>query len=537
VVYTDVIHPGRKHQLLKTFSIENHRKMKKLIYSKILPVSVFLVLFSFACTDLTENIPDQITSLETEQEFIAALGGAYSVLSGWQNHGGLFALHEISSDVAAIPVKGQDWDDGGIWVDTHRHRTVVSHGPTNGSWNFLFSGVNATSRLINLFEGLIEDGAADPEVAEPFIAEMKVMRGFYYFWLLDTFGNVPIIEDFGAITGNPSNNSDFQAGRNEVFNFIESQVLENIDLISDNPSGSYGRIHKYAAHFLMAKLYLNSEVYTGTQRWAQAEEQLDYIIDSGLFDLEQNYNAIFATNNSNSSETIFAIPYDEVFLQGFNIHQMTLHYNQQEQFDFQDQPWNGYTTLADFYNSFSDDDVRKERFFVGQQYSLAGDSLFDLAGGGQAVNFTIDIPALRMSSDIPTFRVAGPRFGKFEYEIGATPNLNNDFAVFRYSDVILSKAEAMHRQAPGSGQMYLDMITSRANAPQLTMNDENLLAERGRELYMELWRRQDLIRFEQFNAPWWEKEASEQFRNVFPIPRDQLQANPNLTQSPGWNSL
>lgn len=439
----------------------------------------------------------------------------------------------MSSDVAAIPVKGQDWDDGGIWVDAHRHTTTVSHGPTNNAWNFLFSGVNATSRLISQFETLIDEGATSPELAEPFIAEMEVMRAFYYFWLLDTFGNVPIIEDFGEITGSPSNNPDFQQGRNEVFNFIETSVLNNIDALSDNPGASYGRMHKYAAHFLLAKLYMNSEVWTGTARYAEAEAQLDQIIDSNLFSLEQTYNNIFAAENSGSTETIFAIPYDEVFLTGLNIHHMTLHYNQQDQFDFQDQPWNGYTTLAEFYNSFEDDDVRKSRFFEGQQFALDGSPLIDAAGGGEPVAFPAEIPDIRMTSEEPLFRVAGVRFGKFEYEVGATPDLNNDFPVFRYSDVILSKAEVQYKQNVG-GQMFLDLIRDRAGVETIPINDENLVAERGRELYMELWRRQDLIRLDAYNDAWWEKPESEPFRNVFPIPRDQIDANSNLTQNPGW---
>ena len=132
-----------------------------------------------------------------------------------------------------------------------------------------------------------------------------------------------------------------------------------------------------------------------------------------------------------------------------------------------------------------------------------------------------------------TYRVAGARFGKFEYEIGATPNLNNDFPVFRYSDVILMKAEAQFMQN-GGGQMYLDMITDRAGVDPIVINEENLLAERGRELYMELWRRQDLIRFDAYNDAWWQKGVSDPYRNVFPIPRDQIEANSNLTQNPGW---
>ena len=379
--------------------------MNKFILRLVI-LFLFTFLINIACTDLTEELPDQISSLESDQEFISALGAAYSVLGGWGNHGGLLALHEVSSDVAAIPVKGQDWDDGGIWIDAHRHATTPSHGPTNGTWNFLFSGVNATSRLINLFEDLIESGSTDPELARPFIAEMQVMRAFYYFWLLDTFGNIPVIEDFAAVVGNPSNNTNFQQGRTEVFEFVRASLENNIDQLSEDPSASYGRVHKYAAHFLLAKLYLNSGIYTGTERWSEAEVHIDAIINSDLFSLEMNYDAIFASNNSNSSETIFAIPYDEVFLGGHNIHQMTLHYEQQKQFNFQDQPWNGYTTLAEFYNSFEDEDVRKDRFFVGQQFALDGTPLVDNEGGGQPVAFTPEIPAIRMASNEPLYRVA-----------------------------------------------------------------------------------------------------------------------------------
>lgn len=510
--------------------------MRHLHISKKLILSgLFLFIFSLACTDLTEDVPDQITSLESEEEFVAALGEAYTILGGWQNHGGLFSLHEISSDEAVIPQRGPDWFDGAVWLDAHRHIVDAEHGPTNGAWTYLFGGVNATSRLILQFRRLAEEGTVDQALADRFIAELKVLRGFYNYWLLDTFGNVPIIDNFAEVGNNPANNPDFQAGRTEMFNFIESEIVDNIDLISDDPSESYGRMHKYAAHFLLAKLYLNAEVYTGTERWADADAQLDEIIDSNLFNLEQNYDAIFATDNSGSSETIFAIPYDEVFLPGFNMHHMTLHYNHQATFNFEQQPWNGYATQADFYNSFEDEDVRKEGFIVGPQFDSDGDPLIDPdQGEGHHLNIDPEIPQLIMTGDLATpSREKGARFHKFEYEMGAAPNLNNDFPAFRYSDVILMKAETQFRLNE-SGQMYLDMIRERADVAPVPISLDNLLAERGRELFTEIWRRQDLIRFDAYNEPWWEKEESAPFRNVFPIPRDQMDANTNLTQNPGY---
>ena len=464
---------------------------------------------------------------------------------GWQTHGGFFALTQISTDETVIPRRGGDWFDGGIWLDTHRHTTGVDHDPTNAAWTYLFSGVNATSRIAAQFEQLRDEGAVDEELANAFIAEAKVLRGFYYYFLLDTFGNVPIIEDFTTVSANPPNNSNFQQGRTELFNFIESELLENVGALSDDVQGSYGRINQFGGHFLLAKLYLNAEVYTGQERWEDARDQLDIIIDSGEFALESNFFNNFSTDNSNSSETIFAIPYDEVFNNGFNMHQMTLHYEQQLQFNFQDQPWNGYATLAEFYNSFEEDDLRREGLMAGVQRTPGGQEIIDPGSPGSPVlDLDPEIPALDMEdpSEFPTYRLAGARFNKFEYEQGATPNLNNDFPVMRYADVILMRAEVEWR-INGGGDMYFDMIRQNGrvgNVGNIPLNADNLLAERGRELYMEVWRRQDLIRFPgnegetRFNDSWWEKSVSPAHRNVFPIPEDQINANPNLNQNPGY---
>lgn len=518
--------------------------MNKSSFLKTFSISVLAVWFGFACTDLTENIPSELTDatfFQTEEEFIAALGDAYTTLAAWQNHGGLFALNIVSSDEAAIPVKGADWDDGGIWVQAHRHTIDSEHGPTNGSWNFLFSGVSNTNRLIFQFQSAVEAGTADASIAEAFIAELRAMRAFYYFFLLDNFGNVPIIDDFANTPAQPANNPNFQAGRQQVFDFVESELLATVNLISDNPRGSYGRFNKYAAHFLLGKLYLNAQVYTGTARWADAETQFQTVVDSGNFALMANFFDNFATNNSGSTETIFAIPYDSVFLPGFNMHKMTLHYGHQQTFNFQEQPWNGYTTLQAFYESFEEDDVRRQGFLVGPQFDIAGNPLIDNEiAPGHHLTLTPAIDAIRMTGAIS--RQQGARFNKFEYAIGATPDLDNDFPVFRFADAILSLAEAQFRQGKMSeAMMNINLIRDRAGvAPFATLDAEKILAERGRELYTEIWRRQDQIRFAgnqgttRFNDAWWEKEVSQSFRNVFPIPFNQIQANSNLTQNPGY---
>jgi hypothetical protein len=525
----------------------NYKMFKKLTLS-----TLFVFLISTACTDLTEESPDSLNSLESEAEFIAALGEAYTVMGGmWGGHNGMWSMHEVASDEAVIPQRGTDWFDGGVWLRTHQHTNGVDHGPTNNMWNQLFRGVNATSRLITQFETLVEQGQLEGAAAAAFIGELKVQRAFFYFWLLDSFGNVPIIDNFATVEGNPSNNQDFQAGRTQLFNFIESQILENINSLSTDPRASYGRMHKDAAHFLLGKLYLNAEVYTGTGRWGDAVTQFDAVINSGNYNMEADYFAPFNSSNSGSSEMIFAIPYDAVFLGGFNLHHMTLHYNHQDTFDFEQQPWNGYATLAEFYNSFEEGDARlgdgqRRGLLVGPQFTLAGQPIIDTdIGANHHLTLQVDIPQLAMVGELAgASREAGARFAKFEYELGATPDLNNDFPVFRYTDAIMSKAEALWRQNPGSGEALnlVNQVRARAGvAPFASLTADNLIAERGREFYTEMWRRQDLIRFDgveggttRFNDPWWEKGVSGAHRNVFPIPQAQIDANPNLRQNPGY---
>ena len=112
---------------------------------------------------------------------------------------------------------------------------------------------------------------------------------------------------------------------------------------------------------LLAKLYLNAEVYTGTPQWAKVITACDEIINSGLYSLEANYFTNFNVNNQGSKEFIFAIPYDEIFFQGFELGTQTLHYGNQNTYNFTQQPWNGFCTLEEFYNSYDDTDLRKGR--------------------------------------------------------------------------------------------------------------------------------------------------------------------------------
>ncbi|HKJ32640.1 MAG TPA: RagB/SusD family nutrient uptake outer membrane protein [Balneolales bacterium] len=532
---------------------------------------LFVFMLSASCTNLTQHPYSQVTAnnfFKTNEQLSSALGAAYSQLSGYAGHNGIFSAQENSTDETVIPQRGTDWYDGGQWIRAQMHTFDPKDDYINNTWTFCYGGVNACNRLIYQFDQLVQQGSVSQAKAASYTAELKVLRSLYYYWLLDLYGNVPIVKKFAGASQSPPNNANFQTGRDSVFDFVESNIKSNITKLSrENNTSTYGRMNVWAAHFLLAKLYLNAGVYTGKDRWQDVVAQCDSIINSGKFSLSPNYFDDFKTNNQHSPETIFAIPYDQVYFKGFNIAQMTLHYLSQQTFNLQAQPWNGYASLEDFYNSFDSTDVRKKGFLVGYQYDTKGNHLIDASAfsgepHGDTLYFTPKINQLEPKA----WREAGVRFHKFEYALGATADLSNDFPVFRYADVLLMKAEALWRMNHSSGEALrlVNMIRERAGLSDYSSLDAyKILLERGHEFYTELWRRQDLIRFKggmhyhynskdvkgapypagqtAFNDAWWDPGMNSRSKadpnthvNVYPIPFAQLQANSNLHQNPGY---
>lgn len=520
--------------------------MKPYNLLKFLAAGLLLLTFNQSCTNLDENLYDTVTDnnfFKTQEEFISALGAAYSSLNGYGGNGNIFSMQEVTSDEMVVPTRGNDWNDGGNWRADYLHTYTPETDRVRDTWPYLYGGVNACNRLIYQFQNL------DVEGKDAYISELKALRALWYWFLLDTYGNVPIVDRFDVPAGfAPANNT-----RAEVYAFIEKELKDNLPSLSKNVDQStYARMNYYAAQALLANLYLNAEVYTGKSQWAQAVAACNEIINSGKYSLESNYFANFNANNSSSKEFIFAIPYDRIYLQGFNLPAMTLHYQSQFTYNLTFQPWNGFCSLEEFYNSYEDGDLRKGKpntldgpsgvrgnFLVGPQFSSGGVILKD-PGTGPAydpdpiVNFTPKINEIQPNA----YRDAGARVGKFEFVLGATENLDNDFPVFRYADILLIKAEALWRQNAGDAEALalVNQIRTRAGvAPFTSLTADNLLAERGREMFSELKRRTDLIRFGKYNDPKWAKpNKDDPHVNIFPIPRAQLEANKNLKQNPGY---
>ena len=317
----------------------------------------------------------------------------------------------------------------------------------------------------------------------------------------------------------------------------------------------------------------------------------DKIIGDGEYSLEGDYFANFNADNSGSGEFIFAIPYDQVYYGGFNLTARTLHYGSQMTYNLKAQPWNGFCTLEEFYNSYQDTDLRKGdagtitgpatkrgNFIAGYQWQAGGGLVTDdgwespkplrepepLLGDpdGAPLNFG------NIGSSQPTlnelgpqaYRQAGVRIGKWEFEMGGDPGaMNNDYAVFRYADVLLIKAEALFRggqaalalpyvnqvrlrSVPGDPLTTLDGPVSFDMAGPVVTGGE-LFNEIGREMFAENSQRQALMRWGLFTrvADWLppfynagDILVADDYTKLFPVHRSKIDANPNLVQNPGY---
>ena len=553
-------------------------KNKQFFSLRVAVLAGLLVVFAAACTDLSEPVDSQVTVdgfFQSDQQFLSAMGDAYSALRRYGGGGSFAQLNEATSDEIIVPARGQDWSEGGFWYRVNSHQWTSDDGTFRNFWRDHYAGVNNANRLVFQFQTAVADGATTAEAAAPFISELLAMRAFHYYWLLDGFGNVPIVTDF-TVTDPPSQpSSDFNQGRQAVYDFVESELNTHLSSLSDDAGSTYARMNQWVAHHTLARLYMNSEVYTGTSRWSEALTHLDAIINSGNYSLAGVYHDNFVTNNQASPENIFVVPYDKVFMTGFNLHQMTLHYGSQNTYNFKEQPWNGWSATQKVYESVIDpaqnpgpqgevwgsnptaDDAGLERvqgtlddrlgnFIVGPQYTSAGDRIID---SGVYSDFDLNGPPLTFTpamNDLAAVacRQCGARIGKYEFEHGVGSSLSNDFVIYRYADVLLLKAEALWRMDPSSSEALalVNQIRVRAGVDPFTELDaDKLLAERGREFLWEQVRRQDLIRFAgvnggetRYNDPWQFKEVSPSWRNVGPIPDAQLQANSNLIQNPGY---
>ena len=371
------------------------------------------------------------------------------------------------------------------------------------------------------------------ENKEQVVSELRFLRALSYYYLIDLFGKGVLVNDETFNTSTPLQ----EASRTELFTFVETELK---DIEGKLPAqNSYARANKSAARMLLAKLYLNAEVYTGTPRYNDAASYINKVISEGGYQLEGNFRKNFSADNNTSKEIIFPLIADAASSQSF-----------------------GNTTYI-VNGSISTDTMTPADFgatdgWAGHRATKAWYGLF--AGSAAGLQSSPDVRAKLFWSaghnwemnDYKTWTDGFPS-DKFwnknsDGSGSATSFSSTDFPLFRLSDAYLIYAECAVRGAAGTsmGQAitYFNQVRTRAGAPVVSvLSLDEVLNERGRELGLEGVRRQDLIRFGKFTGgsylwPWKggvkNGAAISDNYKLFPIPSTALQANPNLTQNPGY---
>ena len=501
---------------------------------KILTILILAVIFT-NCTKLeiapNSQLTDQ-TSYKSKSEFLNGLAGVYSTLGTWSE-----VVYKIggSTDEMIFPARGADWK--GDLQPLFAHTWL----PTNGEIGGIYSGLSRIIAVSNTFIDVVDASSFKTDsLIKVEKGEVRFIRAFAYFLMLDHFGNVPLVT---SSVYDP-NILPKQNTRAELFQFVESETKDLIGSVLP-AKNSYGRVDKYAAETLLAKLYLNAGVYLGTANTHLADvvTQTTDIMTKSSYHLDPDFKHVFAWNNDvNNVENIFTMVADSKNTAAVNISYLFSITDLTDKYGPFASGWDGAATLPTFYRSFEPKDNRSAMWIAGPQVGADGKPI--LAVDDQNVKRQLDYVADFKASD-PVNNADhwdGVRGGKYLMDgIGGTmvtSSLNNDMPIVRFADVIMMRAEALYRQNAGSAEALtlVNQVRNRGGnpvAPFTSLTDANFLAERGREFAWEGWRRNDLIRFGKYNDPWDYKTASgEDFRNLFPIPATQIQSNPNLKQNP-----
>lgn len=499
---------------------------------------VIVLSINIGCTDLNEVVYDRISAddyYKTDEEVMTGLTNVYWRLMHVENWWWPWQLNECTTDHGMTPTRANGaWYDGGVFFDLHLHQWDAAHARTTVTYTFLYRAVAAANSFLDILDRVEVDNE------DVIIAEVRAIRAWLYLYLCDYFGNVPIV----TVASLDPNNLPTNSTRQEVFEFVESELLDAIELLPSlqtlNRKNYYPRVAKETAQAMLVRLYLNAEIYSGTARWQDCIDMSNAIITSGVYSLTPSIRDNFVPLNQDSPEIIFAISQDNTNRgngggndsnQGGNwVNQLNMRVPLKAKFGIPFNGWGGPSVLIEHYNIYDDDDFRKSLILNGDQESPNGDYLMTIIPI-QNVNNAADNEGLvniKYEPDPQAVIKSGRGFGR------------NDMVLLRYAEVLMSKAEALYRL--GSTGEATDLINEvRARnfvipEPFVDMTMDDMLQEWSREFCWEGRYRTDLIRFGKFTTSrtQWKVSDSEDFRIIFPIPSIEMQANPNLDQNPGY---
>lgn len=537
--------------------------MKPNLYTIALCIAAASVT---GCTKLDNKVYSEIIAQQFQPSGSDILRIAGSAYTPWRtlamDGDGLVEMQDVTSDQIVVAAKPWGWYDGGAWRRMHLHTWNAENFQIVNFWNKTYTGItNCNQAIYQIESGLIPVTTGKENI----LAELKVLRASYYYLLCDLFGNVPYVTRFDIEPGFLPE----QITRKALFDSIVNEVTAALPLLSNAVDQStYGRFTRYGAHALLAKMYLNAGVYTGANRWHECIQHADSVILSGKFALDVIQRATFSYDNEKSKEAVFAVPYDEKRATGNVLYYKTLNGQHERTFDAKaGGGWGGTTMVPQFIDSYDPDDTRLEQNHIyGTQRASDGTVLTNSFGPVAGTPFVIynDVPSVDSALEIHGYRQA-----KYEYKMGNLGQMSNDYFLFRYTDILMMKAECLLRTGqadaaativseirarscpgnPGKALVTGSQLTQGSTDPYgkkelgVMLTNEGgddiqygrFLDELGWEFEQEGRRRQDLIRFGVFTTKsWLSHTPSGQYKTLFPIPQAELNKNPNLKQNDGY---
>jgi hypothetical protein len=505
----------------------------------LIAAALLMGLSIYSCKkEINPSLDSVVPSAITPRYLNSIVLGAYTKLQPLTGSSDILFNSEGTTDALLIPIRiGGDWLDGDSHVQLWLHTYDKGHGEIAGAWDDLYAGIGQINITIGLLQGLPSTPTSTAS-----IAELKTLRDYFYYLLLTNYGNVPYIvsSSTNAATAPTMSAANIYAAL--VNELVADAPLLSSQTPSQDPS-QYGRLNKWGAYFLLAKLSMNKNAITGSSDnsgFTDASKYCDLLLASG-YSLSGSFLANFASgNNVGNTENIFVIPYDHISSTGFNLQMMTFHYNQAAKYNWGSTggPWNGFCANADYYGLFDNADARKAGWQHGIQYAADGVTPLTTRGSDSSLvlNFRPQVTGFLQAT--PATEYDGVRQQKWQLTPGFS-GMDADFALFRYSDVLLMKAECVYRLGDPTGALaFTAPVRQRAgltNFSGAAFTLDSIYNERGRELAWEGWRKEDQIRFGHF-------EAKKQFKGVdpdtharlFPIPTEAIQKNPGLIQNPGY---
>ncbi len=540
---------------------------------KIKNISIYIILgllVSFSgikgCTDLSESVYSDLSKenfYNNRVEVMQAVLRPFTHMQAWMaptGQSGFYYHSESSADQVAWPQKGRHGYDGGDHIRLHYHTWTTQESRLNSAWNLMWTGLGyVNSALADLETIDFEEIGMSIEERESILAELRVMRAFHYLRIMDMWGNVPII----TTVGEPLNPST--SPREEVFEFVRTELEENVDLLQPLSQDVVGRVSQAAGYAMLSELYLNAETWAGVPMWDEAIAASDKVLSGELGGLDGQIrldpDPLGPFNNTNhlSPENIFQFAFSREG--GFTFHWGGFYFgysNMSRALDVAYSGWNAFVVIPSAFDQFKENDIRKQEWFLfGPQYEYGTDNPI-LGTEEYAGEPLVYVNSIRRNSEGETGEGgmtrgeenSGARFHKYRSGTVDDPNYHeNHYIMYRLTEIYFNKAEALMRRNGGAATQEAVELINESKRRYFTEEDwseeayttstltlDELLAERGREFIFEGKRRTDLIRFGKFTSgSWWDHEPTNSpHLELFPIPHIQEVSNPNLIQNPGY---